>query len=244
MGLTGCDNIGYKPFETTTIEMPPTDEEYVENVVSGAFDYLNRNYDDEFTLVKVNYPVWVSSSYRLEFSSKKYNGWKFDVVYECREVGQYTDGYFKAQMNGEAEEFFGNILKECGIDGVVKLEINGGARPEWLSATATFDEYLRGGHISLSLGVFSEPKLSHEQQMRFVNRIIAFYGEYDVTWREEKRSVPVSVDFIVSVLGLDEIKSRASLDDVATMREGTSPSVKSYVIYSDLEIEEYEERNW
>ena len=251
MGVSGCDNFGYKPFPTQTIEMPPTDAAYVEKVKAGAFEYLNQNYDDEFTLVKIKYPVFVSPNYGFEFSSKKYNGWKFEVEYESREDDEYTDDYFKLQMNDEAEEFFYNILKECGVEEnvVVKKSIGGWGRPEWLPANAAFDEYLRGGAVIMSVYICSNNRIKYEQQLNFVNKLVALDSEYKFSWRKEKRNVHFMVDFLLTELNLDDVR-KLELDklkypgtyDPDYLGEKRIISSKSYAVYSDSEIEEDEEK--
>jgi len=232
-----------------------------------VMEYLNELYDDTFTFAGGGggdgsgmAAFWGTD---FEILSEKYGGQKFTV---CLDIGGFNDdeeravnvkkhfydNYFRLQMTDDANDFFADILENCGIDAVLRTFIPGHERPEGLLPNATFEDYLRQSKVRILVYIYSPEKIPHEQQLAFANKVAALEGEYgffsrhfyntdsDGTINEYTRSV-VPIYFCLTRLSVNDMREYQTYDELYHSNRNRI-SAKTYEIYSDLQIKEYEEK--
>lgn len=142
-----------------------------EQAKKAALDFLNTNYDDNFTAKGYNSGGWAYNYDSVYFISEKY-GAQVEVRISNRNGKTvYKDDYYKLYMVKDAENFFLDIASECGISATAEVRFTSPINSDALNAGDTFYEYMKTGCCNLYLYILTDDNLSRERYNTFVSKI-------------------------------------------------------------------------
>ena len=168
--------------------------------VSGSLEYLNKNYEDNFTFQTISLGhVKDKNTLNLEYWSEKYNS-RFDVQARSGLFGvKYKDNYYRLYMEQEIEDYFREIVKNKNYP-EVKVYITEGWADEKVGTTQII-EWMKTGETAVDIYFFRNDPVDIEVAEEVVSKLekMGFSGRVFFVQTDDKNCLKdVSLETILA----------------------------------------------
>lgn len=188
-----------------------------------ALEYLNENYDDNFSALGYSDGDWAYDYSTVKFTSDKYSEAVEVKIYEDNGNYAFKDNYFKLNMREDAENYFAALSSKYGYVAEVKVRFISSELPDTITNNANFAEYVTTEKCNVEVYFISNSDFAKSDIASILTDISA---------------AKIMGNFRFAVTNDPDLLSQYSISEIVNEKAESVSKKESFTVNSNFEVVE------